>query len=223
MAIAFDTSTTPSARSNSWTTMTQAHTCSGSDRILFVVTGNNLAGTTCSWVTYNWVAMTNIGWDTVNSNNSHMKLWYLIAPATGSNNVVATFTASCVSMMQIVSYTWANQSSQPDASVVSSITSNTFTQSLTTISDNCWIILANMAMSWWTQTAWSNAFIRIQNEALAFWLWIADTNSSQTPAWSKSMTINSTISQPFNWIMASFSPSGGASPQTNPAFIYNFI
>lgn len=58
MAIAFDATTTSSLGS-AVTSITFSHTCTGSNRILFVCTANN-GGANVTGVTYNGVAMTNI-------------------------------------------------------------------------------------------------------------------------------------------------------------------
>lgn len=56
-----------------------------------------------------------------------------------------------------------------------------------------------------TLTAGSNTTVRSQIEVLLAGLFIVDTNSAQTPAGSKTVTVTS-ASQQFHGIMASFSP-----------------
>lgn len=108
MAIAIDNSGSTGS-SSSGTTVTLSFTVSGSDRILYALVGDP-AGGTCSGVTYNnSVAMTQI-----DSASNGYSQWYLIAPTTGTNDIVATFSTSgiyrCISA---VSITGAAQSAQP--------------------------------------------------------------------------------------------------------------
>lgn len=214
MAIAFDTTTTSSLWS-SVTSITFSHTCSGSDRMLFVATANN-TGANISGVTYNGVAMTQI-WTINNAAPSKMYFWYLIAPATGANNITVTATGTCSIIAKSVSYTGVKQSGQPDATITNWPTTTTsWSQSLTTVANNCWIIMSGMWRNWSTVTAGANTFIRSSIEVLLAWLFLADTNSAQTPAGSKTLNVTSS-SQEFTGIMASFSPS--ATSTTNSSFL----
>ena len=204
MAIAFDAVTT-SAVWSSVTSITFSHTCTWSNRILFVATANN-GWVNITWVTYNWVAMTQISTSISNGAPSKMYLWYLIAPATWANNVVVTASASCSMIAEVSSYTWAKQSWQPDSSVQNWPTTTTsWTQTTTTVADNCWIIMAGMWRTGNAVTAWSNTFVRAPVEILLAGMFLADTNGLQTPAGSKSLNVTSS-SQEFTGIMASFSP-----------------
>ena len=97
MAIAFDAAARTDAGANQ-TTATVSHTCTGSDRILFVQAISNDDGDTVTGVTYNGVAMTKIGSSVgvppAGSSSNFLSMWYLIAPATGANNVVVTRSTS---------------------------------------------------------------------------------------------------------------------------------
>jgi len=72
------------------TTLTFAHTCSGSNRLLVVTVPESRSQT--ATVTYNGVAMTSA---VAQSNSTTWaRIFYLIAPATGSNNVVITYSSA---------------------------------------------------------------------------------------------------------------------------------
>ena len=109
MAIAFDASSAGTSVTS--TTQTLAHTCSGVNRILFVNTGITSADT-IPGITYNGVALTKIA---SVINGRYFSLWYLIAPATGANNIVVTSSVSDILRSCAVSYTGAKQSGVPDA------------------------------------------------------------------------------------------------------------
>lgn len=91
MAVAFDATASTSGLLAQ--TFTFSHTCTGSDRLLVVCiawTDTSISGATPSSVTYNGVALTFL---TTNSAGIGVnEIWYLIAPSTGANNVVVTFT-----------------------------------------------------------------------------------------------------------------------------------
>lgn len=110
MAIAHDATSTDFLGS-SHSSRTKAHTCSGSDRVLFVATtARQSAGQTVTGVTYNGVALTKVDGVNQGTNTIRHELWYLIAPATGANNVVVTWSASVAAASYVInSYTGVHQ------------------------------------------------------------------------------------------------------------------
>ena len=137
MAIALDaTSFTSSASASS---LTWAHTCTGSNRILVVAIGMD-ADTTCT-VTYNGVSMTEIGNAQRSVGGVKTFLFYLIAPTTGTNNIVATLGTSTKVASGATSYTGAKQSGQPDSSTATFDDATlTFIVSTTVIAPDCWLV-----------------------------------------------------------------------------------
>jgi len=71
---------------------TFSHTCAGSNRLLVFGDGHTSSSdTTVTGVTYNGVALTLVRSDQHQSGDSwRTSIWYLIAPATGSNTVSVT-------------------------------------------------------------------------------------------------------------------------------------
>lgn len=108
MAIAFDAAS--SHKGNNVSSLTWSHTCSGSNRLLWVCAGNGaLLPTATTSVTYNGVAMTEVG-DVVQTF-AHASHHYLVAPDTGAHDVVVTYAGSndeCIA--GAVSYTGVDQS-----------------------------------------------------------------------------------------------------------------
>lgn len=154
MAIAYDNATIINAGTVS--SVTGSHTCSGSDRILIVHVSHNGTASHDS-VTYNGVALTKIA-DVVESRR--LSVWYLIAPSTGSNDVVVTFGGSSPNVRcGAISYTGAKQSAQPDS--FNSDQNGSGTISTTVVADNCWLIGAFYDDSLATLTG--SATVRINN------------------------------------------------------------
>lgn len=138
MAIAFDSAASKSQDSS--TTNTFAHTVSGSNRIILV--GCMTTNGTITGVTYNGVALTQVIDNTTGGTTfNHMYLFYLIAPATGTNNVIVTSSGSGSVYAASSSYTGVAQTSPIDGtSATTTTTAGTFSKSVTTTIANDWII-----------------------------------------------------------------------------------
>ena len=222
MAIALD-ATSNSGNTTGTTTATLSHTCSWTDRILFVATiNNNATPTTVTEVTYNGIAMTNIGGVLATTGAANTYLWYLINPSTGANNIVATKSSTFWGIViKWVSFNWAKQSWQPDSfSLTWPTTTTSFAPTTTTVADNCFTVLCGAGASGLALTAWTNTTISNPIEVLLWGLFIAYSTTAKTPAWVGTLTVTSS-SQSFTGIMASFSPSGVSI--TNPAFFLNLL
>lgn len=194
MAIAFD-AVTNGGISNPVTSKTWSHTCSGSDRFLIVGTQ---AGASITGVTYNGVAMTLI------DTQGLTKMWYLIAPATGSNSIVATAASSTYIMTGSVSYTGVNQSSPIDATVKGTDSGVAVDETLTTIADNCWTVMTTHHDGYAFFTPDAGTTTRVFTSGLG--LTMVDSNAPKTPAGSTTLSGTSGSSS-WESVMASFAPS----------------
>lgn len=189
MAIAYDAGSNKSAGwyNASGGSITLAHTISGSDTMLLVYVVCASQGDYATGVTYAGVAMTKIGYigrqdvPTVVG----VSAWYLFAPTTGTNNIVATLGggAETTSNMQGASYTGVNQVA-PEASNTKTEAPGTtaFTLAVTTLTNNAWIAGHIYASSGATITAGSNTTLR----AGIAYMKAVDSNADQTPTGSKS-------------------------------------
>lgn len=123
MAVAFDAVASSNVTAGS---LTFSHTCTGSNRALTV-------GATCSdstptlSVTYGGVSMTSVAKRHSNDSSAgFVELFYLIAPATGANNVVVTLSSGTADLTGgAISFTGASQSAGDYANVVSAAGSGT--------------------------------------------------------------------------------------------------
>ena len=138
--IAFDASSTGSG--SGVTSITYAHTCTGLNGILFVGVFDQSGGDNVSGVTYNSVAMTKVASVEQGTSTRWVSLWYLVAPATGANNVVVTRSSSSNSLEgRALSYTGVLQTSPIDVSDTDTTNSGTaLTISATSTTDNCWFV-----------------------------------------------------------------------------------
>lgn len=203
MAIAFDAKT-GFTYSGSTVTQTYSHTCSGSDRILFV--GVSIRNTrTITSVTYNGVAMTQSG-SSIGVGTVVDYLFYLVNPATGTNTVSITQSAADTITSCSISYTGASQTGQPDATSTGGPTTTTsYSQSVTSVADNCFAVLYGNAASGAALIAGSNTTIRNQPEVLFTGAFLIDSTAAKTPAGTFTLAVTSS-SQNFGGCMASFKP-----------------
>lgn len=127
MAIAYD--------ATSRGTGTASHTCSGSNRILIL---SVISQSGSSTPTYNGVSMTPLTSQTT-AHHKH-EVFYLVAPATGANNIVCTGGTWVAT-----SYTGVSQSSPIDSSNSGQTASYTINVSTTVVASNCWLVSATGA------------------------------------------------------------------------------
>ena len=114
-------------------TMTLSLTTSGSNRYLLVGLGTTTS-ITCTGITYNGVAMTEIGSAVDNTDsgaNSRLYVFELIAPASGANDIVASFSgAPAERTMFGLSFTSVHQTTPTGTSATATV-NNSATPSVT--------------------------------------------------------------------------------------------
>lgn len=175
-----------------------SHTCSGNNRILIVVlTARGGASDTISGVTYNGVSMTRVKAKDHTASTEWIYIYALLNPATGTNSISVTKTATNVSYYGAVSYTGVN-TGQTLTAITGESTSNSI--SLTSTVDNS-------AMFVWVQNSTDiptastgstyiddlNGTLLLQSNPLAI-----------TPAGSKTMNYTGTDNNSIGFI---FEPS----------------
>ena len=202
MAIAYDA--VSNGEVNPGTSVSWNHTCTGSDRILFlgIQTNTDSDPTDLTAVTYNSVAMTFIAKQSISGTSEYLYLYYLINPASGTNSISITRTTSGAMFGFATSYTGAKQSGQPDASTTNTGTGTSLATSVTTVADNCWTVLT-MASSNTNWDSLTGGTIRYNGAARG----IGDSNSAITPAGSTSLTVVMSASRTIWTVMASIAPS----------------
>ena len=200
MAIAFDAA---AQGSSTVTTVTFAQTCTGSNLVLFVeaysTTGDDVTG-----ITYNSVAMTQLAKISKNGSAEKLYLYYLIAPATGSNNVVVTRSGTGGFLHgAAASFTGALQSGIPDSTNQAAQTVAATSQIIatTTVLDNCWLVGAwvcdNGGIS-----GQSGTVVRAGDTTFDV---LASGEAAVTPAGSASLAVNCNNTKSAG-IVASFAP-----------------
>ena len=102
-------------KSGGTTSLSFSHTCSSSaDRAIYVVTNNRDAGAgDVTGVTYNSVSLTELTGSPWGFGNSDLRVFRLVAPATGANDVVVTLDGSRPIIAAAISFTGVDQTT-PD-------------------------------------------------------------------------------------------------------------
>lgn len=188
------------------TSLTAAHTCTGADRALVVGFFETYTGSpnSCS-VTYDGVAMTEIGAAIQCPGDRWIHCFLLLNPSAGTHNVVINAGSADAIEAIAASWTGANGSGQPDAHTTNSASSSgNINTSLTTIADNCWTILLVKNHNGAASAGTGSSLVLTSGD-----LHIYDSNGVVHPAGSNSMDVTSAGS---DWatIMFSLAPVSAA-------------
>lgn len=210
--IAFDA--TAQATGTGSTSLTFAHTVTGTDRFLTIgfVHGNT---TTLSSVTFNDDACSSVDLVQIQAN-TQLHMYSLIAPDTGTNNVVITVSGSTTIRAVSASYTGVSQTGQPDAdNKVGPVTTATASVAVTTTVDNSWAVATAFGGSGINPgTNWT-----ARNEDALGRTLIGDSGAAITPAGSYTMGVQDNPSDNTGIVIASFAPAAGGGANTTNFFM----
>jgi hypothetical protein len=140
-AIAVDNSSS-AASTSAVTSLTWSHTTgAGNNRVLLVTVAWRDNSTTVSGVTYNSIALSKVG-STVLSTNGYVQfeLWQLLAPPTGTFNVVVTRAGSARMAASALTLAGVDQTTPIEATNTAIGNSVTPSVSVTTVTNNAWVV-----------------------------------------------------------------------------------
>lgn len=223
LPIAFDNHSSGDTGSGA-SSLTYSETISGSNLILWVGSelyqaGPDTTGDKVTGITYNSVSLTQVQKSLMagGTYNRYAYLYMLVAPSTGSNNVVISCSDSTNRILGYsTSYSGAAQTGQPDASTTNTVGGtgqSSLATSLTTVKDKCWMVSTALAASA-TINSLTNGTIRDQAQFQGV---IGDSNGVITPAGSYTMTWGTPSGSEFNVLQASFAPAPGADEELRDA------
>lgn len=142
-----------------------------------------------SGITFNAIALTKatstVG---ISGTNNMSESWYLIAPATGSHNVVTSVAGTCSFLTHsFIALNGAHQSSQPDAlgggTCSTTLTTDICTASITTATKNAWTVSA-VALETCGDTNVRNASLRSDSGCYADATGDASPATAATHLWT---------------------------------------
>lgn len=116
-----------------------SHTTASESDLLLIVGVEARLGDIIS-VKYNGILMTEMNSEIEIKANFYITTWYLIAPDTGANNVVVDLDGVGNYSDAIAMSFYGVKQQAPEATSSASGVSTTITDSLTTITDNAWVI-----------------------------------------------------------------------------------
>ena len=155
---------------------------------------------------FNGVTMTQSG-STSGTTGITNYLYYLANPFQGSANVTFTQSSSDNYTAKAAWFSGASSASVPDAtSVGGPTTTSSYSQSVTSVADNCFAVLWADATSGSTLTGGSNTTVADQPELVFTGGFMAYSTAAKTPAGTFTLNVTSS-SQAFAGCMASFAPS----------------
>lgn len=214
MPIAFDAAT--DGGSSTGTSKTFSHTCTGSNRLLFVFVIGDVTNDNVTGVTYAGTDMTRINGVLIPSNR-FVTGWYLVNPLSGANNVVVSASVSILIGPGAASYTGAKQTQVLDTDVVNAtatVTGGTVMDaSVTTTVNKSWVVGFGAGSSRAT-TAGTGMTARKDDDVTYGWT-LGDSNADVTPAGSKTLGVTLDTSGDGGLIIASFSPAIAARPASS--------
>ncbi len=214
MAIAYDVTSAGTATATS--PLAWNHTCTGSNLVLIVSIGVYAGATPdCSAVTYNGVAMTQVGSDRTQSSTQET-MWILVNPATGSNQISATFSGtSKYAAGTAVSYTGCVQSGQPNAVAGNTGATANPSVTVTTTVDNCWVV------GGLTCILTSTAGLTVRQDDIVilslYYTNLEDTNAPKTPLGNQVVNWTNASTNQWGLQACSIAPfvATGTKPQIN--------
>lgn len=217
MAVAFDAAADGAADSGS--SVSYSHTCSGSDRLLIV--GVAWRGTqTVSSVTYNGVAMTQVAAHAAGGNNTRVKQYYLINPASGANTVSVTMSGATNLVVGSISFNGAHQTTPLGTQATATGTSGNPSVSVSSASDEIVVdsLSYDRASSLTVGAGQTQRYNRDDNGGGDLW------GAGSTEAGAASVTMSWTAGASEGWAIAGVSvkPSGGAAAATYPGCVGGF-
>lgn len=210
MSVAFDAALQPQVN-GSVTSVTRSFTTSGTDRFL------NTWGLTTSvadmtGVTYNSVSLTKAG--ELNVDAFATETYYLINPASGANNIVWSNGTSTTFVTSATSYNGVKQSFTPTTNT-STGNSSTMSGTLTTVSDNSWIVWNTRNNS--GAAATGTNYVRRADNAING-VSIGDTDAAITPAGATSVSVTAGSSAPWGVFMMEIEEATGGTANTTNFF-----
>lgn len=218
MPIAFDAQTTDFNNALAKpASQTFSHTCTGSDRYLFLAVTCNVGGS-ITGATYNGVSMTELGNFADGPFIMNESIVYGLAnPASGANTVSiqTTGTGNVILYSAAASYTGVNQTTPNPHSASNSIvgaTSLTLTidTSSSPSTNNCWIICGSFTDGNYTATAGAGTTKR-SSGTTDDWVGVYDNDIAITPAGSDSLITDISTSSDIYMLGVSLAPVGATS------------
>jgi hypothetical protein len=212
MAIAFS-SKTGMTTGSSTTPTSASHTASAGDILWFGVSIRSTRTITAT-PTWNGQTMTQSGSSSGTANITNL-LYYLVVVTGGTSTVTCTQSVSDNWAVATISFTGASSTGIPDASSVGGpSTATSYSQSVTSVADNCFAVLYGDNNSGSALTGGTNTTIANQPEVAFTGAFLAYSTAAKTPAGTFTLAFTS-ASGTAAACMSSFAPAPTTSVKTS--------
>jgi hypothetical protein len=213
-AIAVDT--TSEGFQSSGTSLTFAHTLTGSDTAIVVSIFGYAGGDAISGATWNGSAMTQIGKRAADASG-YQYLYGMATADTGTHNIVLSYGSTVQIFATAASYTGVSQSAPfPDTANANSASASSFSPTVTTSVDQSWVIVGGRSPSK-GPTAGANTIKRKWNSTSGDAAWIYDSDAARSTG-SNALNWSYTGASWSYYVMTSIAPAaaggGGSTPST---------
>lgn len=218
MALAVDSTSTTVG--NGVGPFTWAHTCSGSDRLLHVVTSHYDSSDSVAGITYNGVALTAVPGGSTTNGQYWVTAYYLLAPPVGTYDIVVTMSGNVFDFgAGAISYTDVHQTvplgtavtaigtSVTPSVTVSAAVGDLVTDGLVIVHGGTLSVGAGQTSRWNAPTA--NAFIKY-------------AGSTEPGAASVTMSWTNSTSQAWAISAVPIKPTGGGGSSSIAAIRYHY-
>jgi len=173
MAIAFDNAN--NGTSAGTTSLTLAHTCTGSNLALVVYVEQFSSTDDLTGVTYNGVSMTRARANNRIGGSRWQYLYILLGAPSGAHNVVASCSSAKIEIVIASSYTGVTASGYDVVGGPGTVGSSIVSLTLTPTVDNAWIVYGD------TEPSVANNYVGMTQRSGANGYNIFDTNGAITP------------------------------------------
>jgi len=176
-------------------------TCSGSDRLLVIGVMEGVGELNVTSLKYNGVSLTKIG-DSLVSGDRYVSLYILLAPAIGANDIDIEYNNGFLHLY-ISSYNGVKQTGQPEVNSEGTGSGSSFSNTLTTISDDNWLVSA-VKCRYGTISASTGASMAIDSGSQ---MAVFDSNGDISPSGSYTMNYLTDISSPWASVVMAIAPA----------------
>lgn len=194
----------------------------GTGDLLIVNIGINNPLQIVTSVTYNGVAMTEASFLGVSATS--IDVFWMIAPASGTNNLVITTSVSFTGTVVISSFTGAAQTGQPDSSAVTSSGSGSTRSVTVTTATNNALVIGAFGDNNGTMGTVGSGMQEIVRSANNEWLIDASNPLAKTPAGSQTVLHNQNNAGAFTGVVGlSFKLSTGPASYNDSSGWWSFF
>lgn len=214
--ISFDTSLPVAVGTGSSTQTRSLTVASGDDRVLIVWALTNSGSNPITGITYNGAALTKLG--SVSREAFDTEMWYLVAPDTGTHDLVLTATGTPAFVSTATVLQGVDQTTPfPNTAKTDSSTGSTISDSVQVDDSDSWIFAGTRTGGKYPNATGTNYDRREYNTSNG--VHIGDTNGQVGSTGSTTVSVGLNTSDTWAVFLAEIKAASGAAPAQNSNFL----